>query len=130
MTNIVVLRGNSGSGKSTIAKELRKQFSESTMVVSQDLIRRDILGVKDRPGNPSVELIYNIIEFGINKFDLIVVEGILNSDKYERMLQRVMLLGKSTQFYYFQMSFEATYKRHLSKNTDDFGIVNGWCIAT
>lgn len=51
LTNVVVLRGNSGSGKSTIAEELRKQYKGSAMVVSQDLIRRNIIGVKDRPDN-------------------------------------------------------------------------------
>ena len=32
MKKLIILRGNSGSGKSTIAKELQKQFGNNTMI--------------------------------------------------------------------------------------------------
>lgn len=41
MKKIIILRGNSGSGKTTIAKELQKQFGRNTMLISQDGIRRN-----------------------------------------------------------------------------------------
>ena len=47
MTKLIVLRGNSGSGKTTVAKELQNKFGNNTMLLSQDVIRRDILKVKD-----------------------------------------------------------------------------------
>lgn len=40
---MIILRGNSGSGKTTIAKELQNRFGDNTMRISQDVIRRDIL---------------------------------------------------------------------------------------
>ena len=43
MPKLIILRGNSGSGKTTIAKELQKKFGKNTMLISQDVIRRDIL---------------------------------------------------------------------------------------
>ena len=47
MKKIIILRGNSGSGKTTVARALQKKFGYNTMVISQDEIRRNILWVKD-----------------------------------------------------------------------------------
>lgn len=123
MTHIVILRGNSGSGKTTLAKELRKQFPGNTMIISQDVVRRDILGVRDQVDNPSIHLMYEMVQFGINHYDLIVVEGILSAHKYKAMLQDIAELGYPTEFYYYQLSFDDTLERHLTKETDEFGIV-------
>ncbi len=43
MGKLIILRGNSGSGKTTIAKELQWKFGRNTMLISQDVIRRDML---------------------------------------------------------------------------------------
>ena len=40
MSKLIILRGNSGSGKTAIAKELQKHFGRNTMLISQDVIRR------------------------------------------------------------------------------------------
>lgn len=45
MRKLIILRGNSGSGKTTIAKELQKRFGTNTMLISQDVIRRDMLTI-------------------------------------------------------------------------------------
>ncbi len=38
MRKLVILRGNSGSGKTTVAKELQKKFDRNTMLISQDVV--------------------------------------------------------------------------------------------
>ncbi|TXR57201.1 AAA family ATPase [Quadrisphaera setariae] len=48
---LVVLRGNSGSGKTTVARAVQRRFPKGTCaVVSQDRIRREVL----RAAAPSV----------------------------------------------------------------------------
>ena len=47
MAKLIILRGNSGSGKTTIAKGLQKKFGHGTMLISQDIVRREMLYVKD-----------------------------------------------------------------------------------
>lgn len=37
MSKLIILRGNSGSGKTTIAKELQKLFGKNTILISQDI---------------------------------------------------------------------------------------------
>lgn len=46
MPKLIILRGNSGSGKTTVAKELQKRFGRNTMLISQDAVRRDMLNEK------------------------------------------------------------------------------------
>lgn len=44
-TRLVVIRGNSGTGKSTVALRLRAKWpAQPLVVVGQDVVRRTILG--------------------------------------------------------------------------------------
>ena len=48
---IIIIRGNSGSGKTTVAKELCKQLGKDCILLSQDVIRREILHTNDQYRN-------------------------------------------------------------------------------
>ncbi len=52
-TRLVILRGNSGSGKSSVARALQRRRGRGHLaVVSQDVVRREVLGqlVRDHHG--------------------------------------------------------------------------------
>jgi alpha-D-ribose 1-methylphosphonate 5-triphosphate synthase subunit PhnL len=72
-TKLIILRGNSGSGKTTIAKRLQNYFGEGTLLVSQDTVRRDMLMVRDREGNISQDLIRQISEYGKGKCKFVII---------------------------------------------------------
>ena len=61
MRKLIILRGNSGSGKSTIAKELQSRFGTNTMLISQDVIRRDMLKVKDGENTLALPLMKELL---------------------------------------------------------------------
>ncbi|MDE6748486.1 MAG: zeta toxin family protein, partial [Lachnospiraceae bacterium] len=42
MPKLIILRGNSGSGKTTVAKALQEKFGRNTMLISHDMVRMDI----------------------------------------------------------------------------------------
>lgn len=119
---LIVLRGNSGSGKTTIAKRLQKELGPTTMLVSQDVVRREILGVKDFPGNHAVQLLYEIVMFGKSIGYSVILEGILSSLIYREMLEQLIKdFAEKTLVYYFDIPFEETIKRHSTKaNNNDF----------
>ena len=48
---LIILRGNSGCGKTSTARLLQRQLGYGTMLVSQDMVRREILHVKDSKNN-------------------------------------------------------------------------------
>ncbi len=119
---LIVLRGNSGSGKTTVAKRLQIELGPTTMLVSQDVVRREILGVKDFPGNPAVQLLYEIVMYGKSIGYSVILEGILSNNIYREMLVRLIAeFDEKTQVYYFDIPFEETIKRHATKaNRNDF----------
>lgn len=56
-SRLIVLRGNSGSGKSAVAQALRGSLNEETAWIEQDYFRRIVLGEKERPGAANTELL-------------------------------------------------------------------------
>lgn len=110
MSKLIVIRGNSGSGKTTTAKLLQRQLGRGTMLISQDVVRRDILGVKDTANNPSRELITEMARYGKKIGHNVIIEGILSKRRYGEML--ALLAGEfdSLLAYYFDVSFEETLR--------------------
>lgn len=50
MGKLIILRGNSGSGKTTVARALQRKFGRNTLFLSQDTVRREMLWAHDGYG--------------------------------------------------------------------------------
>ena len=61
---IIILRGNSGSGKSTVAKILQEKFGQDTLLISQDEIRRKMLHAQGGSHGKGIELLIHLVQFG------------------------------------------------------------------
>jgi hypothetical protein len=123
-TRLIVLRGNSGSGKSSVAMALREAHGRGLAWVSQDLIRRIILREKDRPGGVNVGLIDHVARYSLDHGYHAVLDGIFYADRYEHMLDGLRRdhLGRSC-FYYLDVSWEETVRRHATRpQAADFGV--------
>lgn len=123
MSKLIILRGNSGSGKTTIAKELQKHFGRNTMLISQDVIRRDMLWVKDGESTEAIPLMKELLAYGIEHSDIVILEGIMYADWYKPLFElAIRLYGTEVYAYYFDLPFEETLKRHQTKpNCNEFG---------
>lgn len=115
-TCLVVLRGNSASGKSAAAQRIRERYGRGIAIVGQDNLRRIILREWDRPGAANIGLIDQTARYALDHGFQVIVEGILNRDHYSDML---LQLGNdhrgSTNYFYFDVSFEETLRRHQTK---------------
>lgn len=115
-TRLIVLRGNSGSGKTTVARAVRARYGRGVAVVSQDVLRRDVLGEADGPSGANCGLVDTVTRYALDHGFHVVLEGILNSRKYAEMLRA---LGEEhrglTRYYYFDVPFEETLRRHASR---------------
>lgn len=122
-SKLIIIRGNSGSGKTTTAKSLQNHLGHGTLLVSQDNIRREMLKVHDRDGNLSIDLIRQIAEYGKDKCEFVIVEGILNKNRYGEMLKNlIQFFNHKTHTYYFDLSFKETVMRHNSRSKkNEFG---------
>lgn len=122
-SKIIILRGNSGSGKTTVSKKLQTYFGHGTFLISQDVARREMLYVKDGPRTEAIDLLITFVKHGKENCDIVILEGILNADWYERLFHVIKEEFKSNIYaYYFDIPFEETLLRHKTKpNAIDFG---------
>lgn len=120
---LIILRGNSGSGKTTTAKALQKKFGHGTMLISQDVIRREMLYVKDGPNTEACQLLLELALYGKKHCKIVILEGILNAKWYERLFESLLKEFDNQIFaYYFDIPFEETLNRHQQKlNAHEFG---------
>jgi predicted kinase len=123
MNKLIILRGNSGSGKTTIAKELQSKFGRNTMIISQDVIRRDMLKVKDGENSEAIHLMMELLRYGSKYCNIVILEGIMYAVWYKPLFElAVQIYGREIFAYYFDIPFEETIRRHQTKpNCKDFG---------
>jgi predicted kinase len=121
-TTLVVIRGNSGSGKSTVAEQIRVQGSR-VAIVGQDHLRRVILKEKDRPGAANIGLIDLVTRYALDAGYTTVLEGILYVAHYGGMLTQLRADHVGTSLYYYMdVPYEETLRRHATKpNAHEYG---------
>lgn len=124
MSRLVILRGNSGSGKTTVAKMLQEKFGPNTMLISHDMIRMQILHVWSAEGvRKSLPLMIALLRYGRRNSEITILEGILPYKDYKSLFEAALEeYGENIFSYYYDISFEETLRRHQTKpNRDEFG---------
>ena len=122
-SKLIVVRGNSGSGKSAIAAGLRAAHGRGIAIVGQDKLRRVVLRDRDAAGAPNIGLIGMTARYALAHGFHVVIEGILCADRYGRMLADLHADHAGDSFFwYLDVPFPETLKRHATKsNAGDFG---------
>lgn len=129
MSTLIVLRGNSGSGKSTVAQALQKELSGAW--IEQDYFRRTVLGETGNYSQLSVDLIERTAALVLASGRTLILEGMLNSSMYSRPL-RALRDGNPgpNLFYAYELTLEETLRRHATRphKAADFGErqMRGW----
>jgi len=124
MQKLILLRGNSGSGKTTAAKLLQERFGPNTMRISHDMVRMEILHTHGREGvEKSEPLMIHLLKYGKRHSEVTILEGILPAKDYHRLFETaVEEYGQNIFAYYYDIPFEETLRRHSTKpNRGDFG---------
>ena len=124
MHKLILLRGNSGSGKTTVAKILQEKFGSNTMLISHDMVRMQILHVWSKEGiEKSQPLMIELLKYGKRHSEITIMEGVLPSKEYAPLFEAaVEEYGNNIYSYYWDIPFEETLIRHSTKpNCNDFG---------
>jgi chloramphenicol 3-O-phosphotransferase len=122
--NLIIIRGNAGSGKSIIAKALQKKSDKKVMIIAQDMVlRRILLG---RSINPElnekyrphvIDLMELLASYGLkNGFD-VVVEGVFkNKHGFQKVLLPMIEKFPHAHVYYLDVPLEETIRRHNARS--------------
>lgn len=116
MSTLVILRGNSRSGKSSVAKSLQRKLGRNTLVIPPDTVRREMLWAHDGRNTPALPLLITLLEYGNAHCNYVILEGILYADWYRPLFESATeLFGDRIFAYYYDLPFEETLKRHETK---------------
>lgn len=123
MAKLIILRGNSGSGKTTVARILQKKIGHNTLIISQDVVRREMLWVKDGPDNRAIPLLQQLLLYGKERCEAVILEGILYSAWYQPLFELAKEeFQEEIYAYYYDLPFEETLIRHRTrKKQEEFG---------
>lgn len=115
-TRLIILRGNSASGKSSAARRIRENYGHGIAIVGQDVLRRDILHQKDDPGNPAIGLMDLTVRYALDHGYHVILEGILHSASHTQMLTSLVHDHPGrTSCFYWDIPFAETVRRHEFK---------------
>lgn len=116
MTKLILIRGNAGSGKTSLATALQERLGPNTMLLSQDQIRRTMLHAKDGFHTPTIPVLVSLLAVGQNLCDHIILEGILRSDWYAPVFDTIAeQVAGAIYAYYYDLPFEETLRRHQTR---------------
>lgn len=113
MAKLIIIRGNSGSGKTSVSKVLQEKFGENTMLISQDMVRREILHTRDGADTKALPLMTELLKYGRRNSPVTILEGIMVAEWYMPLFETAIKeFGSEIYAYYYDLPFEETVVRH------------------
>lgn len=114
---LIVIRGNSGSGKSSVVEGIRAAYGHGIAWIEQDYVRRIIFQEPGRPDDATIPMIQQIAKHALGHGFHAVVEGIMPTTGYAGMFAGLAReYAGSAYFYYLDIPFEETVRRHATRD--------------
>ncbi|MEU7908609.1 AAA family ATPase [Actinoplanes sp. NPDC049118] len=115
----VVIRGNSGSGKTTAAREIRRRYGRGCALLEQDHLRRIVLREHDSSqiGPVAPAFIAATARTALDLGYHVVLEGIMHTARYATALRRLIDEHPGpSHVYYLDVGFDETVRRHRRRS--------------
>lgn len=110
---LVVLRGPSAAGKTTLAAALQTRWGPGVANVGQDHLRRVVLREHERPGADNVGLIASTVRWCVAAGYHVVLEGMLRTPSYGAMLRELLDEHPGrTDVLHLDVSLDDVLRRH------------------
>ena len=113
----VVLRGNSASGKSTVARRVQRALPRGEVaVIGQDHVRRELLWERDCGQGDTIGLLETMVRHCLGVGRITFLEGIFGAERYHGMFARMLREAPGPRLvYYLDVSLPETLRRHAGK---------------
>ena len=96
---------------------MQEYYGRRTLVIYQNVVRRDILKEKVGPDNLSISLTATIARYGYERDLLVIVEGFYETDIYGQMLEELRdLFYPKVLSYYYDLTFEEAVRHHQTRS--------------
>lgn len=115
---LLVIRGNSGSGKTTTAREVRRRYGRGCALIEQDHARRVILREHGGGGDNRVApgFIAAMVRAALDGGYHVILEGILHTGQYGNHLRPLLAEHPGpTACFYLDVTLDETVRRHLRR---------------
>ena len=115
---LVIIRGNSGSGKSTTAREVRRRYGRGCALIEQDYLRRVVLREHGGDGTPTVApgFILTMTRTALAAGYHVVLEGILHTGQHGTLLRDLIAEHPGPSFtFWLDVSLDETLRRHAGR---------------
>jgi predicted kinase len=117
-SRLVIIRGNSAGGKTSVAREVRSRYGRGIALIEQDHLRRVLLREHDSNGiDPAAPALVAVtartaLEHGFHT----IVEGMMAGDSYRGMLQELITAHRGpSAVFYLDVSLPETIRRHRGR---------------
>lgn len=117
-TSLIVLRGDSAAGKTTVAGLVREAYGRGCALVELDYLRRIVLGERDAPGAAAPALVSQTARSASTRGYHVVCEGIMPAARYGPVLEELVAdhLGR-TSVWYLDVAFAESVRRHGTRRS-------------
>ncbi|HSX42812.1 MAG TPA: AAA family ATPase [Candidatus Saccharimonadales bacterium] len=116
-SKLIVLRGPSAVGKSTIAKLLHERVANKTALIEQDHYRHVMFNNPHSELEAARQVMFAGIQAALEHGYDVITEGILSMGKYKTYFDALLEVHpKNNYFFYFDVSFDETMTRHATRD--------------
>jgi predicted kinase len=117
-SKLIVIRGNSGSGKTSVAREVRARYGRGCALIEQDYFRRIVLREHDSAASTGIapELIGTAARLALDRGYHVVLEGILSTVRYSPMIRDLVAAQHGdSHLFYLDVSYDESVRRHATR---------------
>lgn len=120
MAKLIILRGPSASGKSTIAKKIVKSNSKDTALLDFDVYRLDFLNKKGDYYPTSAKMLMSDTIIALRADYDVVIDGFYRLENYPDLFEELLREHENENYmFYFDISLEETIHRHKGRPKAD-----------
>lgn len=122
MSKLIILRGNSGSGKSTVARKLAEQLGKKAAIIAGDYYRQQMLFPIGGCGDDVGELMARNVDYCLSHGYIVLLDSIFYAHDVNKKYLGSLLEknGSVNNFIFnFDVSFEETARRHQTRPLKD-----------